>query len=35
MSEYEKKLAERFAAIKPAVFDFWSELDYVIAHAFF
>lgn len=32
---YEEKIAKRFAKIKPADFDFWSELDSALATAFF
>lgn len=31
---YEEKIAKRFAKIKPADFDFWTELDSVIREAF-
>lgn len=30
---YQEKIAKRFEKIKPADFDFWSELDSVIGEA--
>lgn len=33
-SLYEEKIAKRFAKIKPADFDFYTELDSVIREAF-
>ena len=32
---YEEKIAKRFAKIKPADFDFWSELDSCVKAAIF
>ena len=32
---YEEKIAKRFAKIKPADFDFWSELDSCVKSAIF
>lgn len=32
---YEEKIAKRFAKIKPADFDFWTELDSCVEAIFF